>query len=100
MMLKRDLVRPDVDEVHVSNVVLYGHSDNVLYYDVEHKISVSNAELMDLLKKGIVLIHDTDVYYLPVMFKDDDGTTKVTVATAISSGASTAKEYQGKDRSE
>lgn len=100
MMFKRDLVRPDGDEVYVSNVVLYGHSDNVLYYDAEHKTSVSNAELMDLLKKGIVLIYDTDVYYLPVMFKDDSGTTKVTVATAISSGSSTAKEYQGKDRSE
>lgn len=99
-MIKRHNVYADSKDLHVAKVVLYAHSDKVLYYDAEHKISVNREELMDMLMKGLVLVFDTDSYYYPAFFKDETSTVKVTVATSIGTGTSTSKEYQSKERTE
>lgn len=99
-MIKQELVYADSKDLHVCKVVLYAHSDNVLYYDAEHTTSVSHEELMDLLKKGLVLVFNEDTYHYPVFFKDEGAEVKVTVATSIGTGTSTSAEYKSKERTE
>lgn len=98
-MIKRHDVYVDSKDLHVGKVVLYAHSDSVLYYDAEHKTSVNREELLDMLMKGLVLVFDTDSYYYPAFFKDETSAAKVTVATSIGTGTSTSKEYESKERS-
>lgn len=95
-MVKPELIYGDLKDKYVSKVVLYGHSDNVLYYDAAHKNAVSHDDLLDLAKKGLVLIYADSTFYHPVFFKDEGGEVKITVATAIGTGTSTSKEYKSK----
>lgn len=97
-MVKHDAIYADSKDVYVNKVVLHAHSDNVLYYDKDHKTSVSRMELMDLLKKGLVLVENEDTYYYPVFFRDETTEVKVTVATSIGTGTSTSAEYKSKER--
>lgn len=99
-MVKPELIYGDLKDKYVSKVVLYGHSDNVLYYDTAHKNAVSHDELLDLAKKGLVLISAAETFYHPVFFKDEGGEVKITVATAIGTGSSTSKEYKSKSAEE
>lgn len=99
-MAKPELIYGDLKDKYVSKVVLYGHSDNVLYYDSAHKEAVPHDDLLDLAKKGLVLISADETFYHPVFFKDEGSEVKITVATAISSGSSTSKEYQSKTAGE
>lgn len=99
-MVKPELIYGDLKDKYVSKVVLYGHSDNILYYDAAHKNAVSHDELLDLAKKGLVLISANDTFYHPVFFKDESGEVKITVATAIGTGTSTSKEYKSKSAEE
>lgn len=99
-MVKHEAIYADSKDLNICKVVLYAHSDNILYYDKVHKNAVTRAELMDLLKKGLALIFDTDSYYFPLFFKDEGTEVKVTIATAIGSGTSTSKELKSKADSE
>lgn len=99
-MIHRRNIYLDSKDLCIGKVVLYAHSDNVLYYDAEHKTSVNREELLDMLMKGLVLVFDTDSYYYPAFFKDETSVAKVTVATSIGTGTSASKEYQSKERTE
>lgn len=99
-MVKPELIYGDLKDKYVAKVVLYGHSDNVLYYDAAHKNAISHDDLLDLAKKGLVLISADSTFYHPVFFKDESGEVKVTVATSIGTGTSTSKEYQSQTAEE
>lgn len=99
-MAKPKLIYGDLKDKYVSKVVLYGHSDNVLYYDSTHKEAVPHDELLDLAKKGLILVSADSTFYYPVFFKDEGSVVKVTVVTSIGTGTSTSKEYQSKDAEE
>lgn len=96
-MVKPELIYGDLKDKYVAKVVLYGHSDNVLYYDKEHTTAITHDELMDLCKKGLVLVTDGTAFYYPVIFKDATTKVTVTVATSIGTGSSTSKDYESKD---
>lgn len=82
-------VYADAEEKYVMNTVLYGHTDTYLYEDEAHTQKISAEEAMNACLKGAI-INYKDAYYLPVFFKDNSGHVEVTIATAISSSASTA----------
>ena len=96
-MDKREMIRPDGVDLYVSKVVLYAHSDNFVYFDKEHTKPVNRVTLLDLLKKGLVLVMDTGKYYYPLFFEDATTEAKFTIATAIETGASTSKELKSKE---
>lgn len=96
-MEHREMVRPDGHDLYVSKVVLHAHSDNVVYYDAEHTNAVNRESLLDLLKKGLVLVEDAGKYYYPLFFEDATSEAKLTIATAIETGASTSKELMSKE---
>lgn len=77
------------EEKFVKTVVLYGHTDNYLYVDEGHKTKINKDDLLDLCMKGTTIKYES-AYYTPVFFKENSGAVEVTIATAISTGASTA----------
>ena len=99
-MVKPEMIYGDLKDKYVSKVVLYGHSDKVLYYDATHKNAISHDDLLDLAKKGLILVSANSTFYYPVFFKDESSVVKVTVATSIGTGTSTSSEYQSKDAEE
>lgn len=96
-MTHREMVRPDSEEVYVSKVVLHAHSDSVVYFDKEHTKPVNRETLLDLLKKGLVLVEDTEKYYYPIFFEDATTEAKMTIATSIGTGTSTSKELKSQE---
>lgn len=87
--MKMKHVYADAEEKYVMNTILYGHSDTYLYADEAHTQKVDAATLLNVCQKGI-LVHYKGAYYIPVFFKENSGHLEVTIATAISSGASTS----------
>ena len=77
------------EEKFVKTVVLYGHSDTYLYADEAHTTKINKDDLLDLCLKGVTIKYES-AYYTPVFFKENAGVVEVTIATAISTGASTA----------
>lgn len=96
-MEHRELVRPDSHDLYVSKIVLHAHSDNVVYFDKEHTNAVNRETLLDLLKKGMVLVEDTEKYYYPLFFEDATSEAKLTIATSIGTGTSTSKELKSQE---
>ena len=96
-MDKREVIRPDGADLYVSKVVLYAHSDSFVYFDKEHTKPVNRETLLDLLKKGLVLVEDTEKYYYPLFFEDATTEAKMTIATSIGTGTSTSKELKSKE---
>lgn len=96
-MEHRELVRPDSHDLYVSKIVLHAHSDNVVYFDKEHTKAVNRETLLDLLKKGMVLVEDTEKYYYPLFFEDATSEAKLTIATSIGTGTSTSKELKSQE---
>ena len=95
------VIYADADEKFVKAVVLYGKtSDTALYRDAKttEGNEVNAAELMDLCKKGLVISYE-DAFYTPVSFKDDAGTTKVTIAT-YSGSAFAQVEFASEEKAE
>lgn len=95
--MKLDKTYVNSEQKYVGKVILYGHTDTYLYADPDHTDgnTVGAAEVLDLCMKGLLLIEDTDVYYVPVSFT---GTDEITV-TGVSGTASTAtfKTYKSKE---
>lgn len=95
------VIYADADEKFVKAVVLYGQtSDTALYLDsaMTEGNEVDAATLMDLCKKGLVISYE-DAFYTPVSFKDDAGTTKVTIAT-YSGSAFAQVEFASEEKTE
>lgn len=57
-----------LEEKEVKSVVLYAHSDNVLYHDKAHKVKVAKTDLLTLLQ-GRVIIESSDTFFIPVRYK-------------------------------
>lgn len=87
------------EEKFAKTVVLYAHSDNVLYLDAEHTTAVDRATLLNLCVKGLAVVFDTDTYYFPVSFKDNTTDVSVVIATSIGTGTSTSKTLKSKESS-
>lgn len=79
----------DAEQKYVMNTLLYGHTDNYIYMDEAHTQKVDKDTLHEILSKGAI-IHYESAYYTPVFWKENTGHLEVTIATAISTGASTA----------
>lgn len=59
-------------DLHVANYIAYGHSDNKLYEDAEHKTEAKAADCEKAFKLGRLLIDNgTDV--CPCVAKTADG---------------------------
>lgn len=85
----------DAKDKYVSNVVLYGHSDNILYQDGGHTQAINRADLLDLCMKGLVLVSKDGSYYKPVSFKDNTTDVSVSILTAASTlGTLKSKEAE------
>lgn len=57
-----------LEEKEVKSVVLYAHTDNILYHDVAHKVKVSKDDMLALLE-GRVIVKTTDAFFIPVRYK-------------------------------
>lgn len=92
----------DAKDKYVSNVVLYGHSDNYLYLDEGHTEAVNRETLLDLCMKGLVLVSYSGSYYAPISFTDNTTDVSVVIATSIgaSSSASVTLKSQEPDDEE
>lgn len=90
------VIYAQAEEKYLKTVVLNAHSDNVLYLDSAHTIAVSHDELMNLCLKGSLVVKKDSVYYMPVSFQEKSGEIEVTIATAISTGASTSLVVKSK----
>lgn len=88
------------EEKFVKNVVLYAHSDNILYVDAEHTEPINRENLWNLCRKGLVVVFDTDSYYYPVSFKDNTTDVSVVIATSIDSSSSASKTLKSKESGE
>ena len=79
----------DAEQKYVMNTLLYGHTDNYVYMDEAHTQKIDKDTLHEILSKGAI-IHYESAYYTPVFWKENSGRLEVTIATAISTSASTA----------
>lgn len=86
------------EEKYAKSVVLYAHSDNVLYKDEGHTTAVTHDELMNLCMKGMLIVKKDSIYYFPVFFQEKSSEIEVTIATAISTGASTSVIVKSKSK--
>ena len=101
-VVKKTEVYPDASEKYLSKVVLYAKdtSDGFLYVDSEKTVAVTRADLLNLCMNGLVLVSYKGTYYAPIFFKDNTTDVAVTIATAISAGASAALELKSKELAE
>lgn len=97
--MKLNTVYQDANEKYVSGVVLYAKdsSDGYVYADAEHTTNVDHDTLLNLCMKNLVVVLHKGAYHRPVYFKDSAGTVTVTIATAISAGASAALDLKSKE---
>lgn len=100
--IKPEVIYGDLKDKYVAKVVLYGHSDTYLYFDEKHTSgnTINHDELLDLCKKGLVLVATSDGFFNPFKFKDNTTDVTVSVATAVSASASSASDYKSKERGE
>lgn len=99
-MTKLNKVYSDSEEKYLEKVVLYGHTDTYLYADTEHTDgnTVGAEEVMNLCKKGLLLVDDGTKVYAPVSFAESAGTVSVDVVTT-GSGAE-LKTFKSKEPTE
>ena len=70
----------DAEEKYLGAVVVYAHSDNKLYADTAYKKALSNEVVVNLYKKGLMLVEDSDgTVYRPVALKKNSTVYNVTV---------------------
>ena len=70
----------DAEEKYLGAVVVYAHSDNKLYADTAYKKALSNEVVVNLYKKGLMLVEDSDgTVYRPVALKKNLTVYNVTV---------------------
>lgn len=87
----------DAKDKYVSNVVLYGHSDNYLYLDEGHTEAVNRETLLDLCMKGLVLVAYDDAFYYPISFTDNTTDVSVDIVTEVGASSSTAVTLKSKE---
>ena len=89
----------DANEKYLATVTLYAKdtSDGYLYVDEAKTTAINRETLLNLCKKGLVLISYKGSFYHPVYFKDSGTEVVVTIATAISASASAALELKSKE---
>lgn len=75
-VITKDAVWGDANDKYLLAVTLYVNATK-LYYDSAHAHEVDYDTAMDLCKKGVARIFDTDTYYAVTSFKDDDGTLTI-----------------------
>lgn len=94
-----EAVYHDAGEREIRTIVLYGHTDTYLYKDAAHTSGkeVDRATLLECISKFNVVIKNGAKTYFPIFFEDKSTTVEVTVATAISAGASAATVYKTKE---
>ena len=71
------------------SVVLYGHSDNLLYEDKAHKVKVKKA-VFETIPVNRLLVEKDGVVYIPVSIKVNTPDDEVVVITNSSTSASAA----------
>lgn len=79
-----NVVYADAEEKYIKNVILYGHTDKYLYIDEAHKTKVDAETLMNLCKKGLIVVYN-GFHCAPICFKENSGHIEVTVATGTTS---------------
>lgn len=84
--VKMDVRYANAEEKFVKSVVLYAHSDNILYRDEAHTVAVNHDELLNLCMKGLLIVKKDDAYYTPVHFKENAGEIDVLIATDLETG--------------
>lgn len=78
----------NAEEKNVGCVVVYGHTDNKLYVDAAKKTVLKSAIAVNLFKKGLLLIEDTDKsLYKPVAAKVSGNAYDITVVNGTGSTA-------------
>lgn len=97
-----DVIYADAEEKYVKGVLLYGKaSDDYLYKKAGEKEAdrIDKDTLLELLKKGVVIFYE-NAYYTPLFYKENAGAVEVTIATAISSSASSAVVFYSKEHTD
>ena len=95
-----DVFYADSEEKYVKSYVLYGKtSDDYVYADSKHTKKIDMESLMNILKKGAVVLYE-GAYYTPVSFKDNSTSVSLTIATNIATGASTSITLYSEEYSE
>lgn len=98
-LTKKTGIYHDANDKYLNKVVLYAKdtSDGFLYVDSAKTVNVNRADLLYLCMNGLVLVSYKGAYYAPLFFKDNTTDVAVTIATAISAGASAALELKSKE---
>lgn len=91
-----NIVYDHASDKNVKYVLMFGHSDNKLYHDKEHKTPVTKAEMDDVLYSRL-LIEVAGVHYNPVSVKKaaEDEVVIITNSSTTPSAA-TYKTSSGK----
>ena len=91
-MVKPELIYGDLKDKYVVGVVIYAHTDNILYYDAAHTTgnTVNAKELMEYALKGLLRIVNTTGFHIPTDITESGDT--VTVKLADGTTAYTSKE--------
>ena len=92
-----DVVYNDAGEREARAVILYGHTDNYLYFDADHENAVNREDLLKLCKAQLVLVSYSGSFYTPISFKDNTTDVSVVIATAVSADASASVTLKSKE---
>ena len=76
----------NAEEKFVKNVVVYGNA-NKAYYDAEHKDQIPAAELLNMCRKGNVLVVYNNAFYFPVAFKEVKNVVTVSIYDVLATAA-------------
>lgn len=100
--MKMNTIFGDAKDKYVAAVVLYGHTDNFLYFDEKHTAgnTINHDELLDLAMKGLVVVATTDGFFHPISFKDNTTDVQVVVVTNVGASDSASATYKSKERAE
>lgn len=99
--LKLDCNFIDANEKYVASVILYAkdseESDAYLYTDAGFTTTIDRVNLLNLLKKGLVIVSYEDAFYAPITFKDATTEATLTIATAVNASTSASVELKSKE---
>lgn len=74
------------EEKFVKNVIVYGNA-NKAYYDAGHKDQIPAAELLNMCRKGNVLVAYNNAFYFPVAFKEANHVVTVSIYDVLTGSA-------------
>lgn len=91
-MVKPNILYGDLKDKYVAGVTVYAHTDNNLYYDMDHTTgnTVNAEEMEDYFAKGLLRIVNTAGVFIPTDITMSGST--ITVKLADGTTAYTSKE--------